>query len=109
MSLGARQRETLAWYARLLRSDPETVSIHVAIGPFQRFTREQGGGRGHPLVVRAFESYATGRGELREVWLMRRVHIATVKDRAAAERKAREIVDWLVAQGCDPACIHLDP
>lgn len=52
--LGRWQREVLQRYADCLHVGSEPNTIRITVGRYSRFTREAGGGSGHPIIVGIF-------------------------------------------------------
>jgi hypothetical protein len=94
MTLGKHQRESLDEYAAILIKQPHIVRIEVQIHPWYRFSRELGGGSGHPIIVQPFEVYEEGAYPMKRAWL------ATCRFDWTAIEKAQEIARYLVAAGC---------
>lgn len=87
MPLGKRQRETLEKYARSVKlpgDDPKT--LYIRIHPWRKFTREQGGGSGHPITIQL--DYGDDYPERAE-WL------SCCQDKYGAEAKGKEIARHL--------------
>ncbi len=85
--LGRWQREVLQRYAECLHVGSEPKTIRITVGRYSRFTREAGGGSGHPITVGIF--YPSEPEFFRPVW------IATCQYRDDAIRKAQEIARHL--------------
>lgn len=94
--LGNRQQERLGELASTVLRDQERDSsdspatIQVIIGHWVRFTRELGGGWGHPINVDVYD----GNERLRGAW------ISTCRSEEIATKKAKEIARFLVQLGC---------
>lgn len=87
MPLGKRQKETLAKYAQSVKMESEdTKTLFIRIHPWRKFTREQGGGSGHPITIQL--DYGDDYPEARE-WL------SCCSDKYSAEVKGKEIARHL--------------
>lgn len=69
MALGKRQRLDLDEMTGLVLKDPTIFRLEIVICPWQRFTREAGGGSGHAVLLKAFECYEEGDYQYRDALL----------------------------------------
>lgn len=101
--LGVRQREALDQFADILkRNPPGVVRIEVRILPFRYYSREAGGGKGHPITVTMYECYeGEPDAQFQKRWLASCVY------ESEAVKKGQEMARYLVAAGCDRRYIRL--
>jgi len=96
--LGSDQRATLNRFAEQVKQQPEIARLMISILPFRYFTREAGGGSGHPIIISLYEGDTRGN----YVWIAKCSYDDT------AVEKGKEIARYLVDQGCPKERIKVE-